>query len=143
MAFDKLLRDELQRLDRRGLARFGIAFAAGLLGTLAGEGLVAEGVDQIDVVAPLAVSAGALLGRLGLAGFALGQLLGAVIAGDALRPAFGTALAYAASGLAAYLVFRLAPGIGRGFPNLRSYLWFFVSLAVGTIATGLSTSVTP
>jgi putative nucleotidyltransferase with HDIG domain len=133
----------LQRLDRRGTARFALAFAVTALATLVSAALVDHGVGQLDIVAPIAVAAGALLGRLGLAGFASGQFLGLIILGTSPRPAFGTALAYAASGLASYLVFRLAPGIGRGFPNLRSYLAFFASIVVGALATGLSTSVTP
>jgi putative nucleotidyltransferase with HDIG domain len=140
---DRLLRDELQRLDRRAVLRLALAALAGLSAAIGGVALVAPGVRELDVVAPLAVTCGALLGRLGVAGFAAGQFLGAVLAGGGARPSLAAALAYAASGLSAYLVFRLARGIGRGFPNLRSYLWFFVALVIGGLATALSASVTP
>ncbi len=143
MAFDRLFREELQRLDRRALLRLALAALAGLSASIGAVALDGSGARELDVVAPLAVASGALLGRLGLVGFAGGQFLGAVLAGGGVQPSFAAALAYAASGLAAYLVFRLAPGIGRGFPNLRSYLWFFVSLVVGGLATALSASVAP
>jgi putative nucleotidyltransferase with HDIG domain len=143
MPLDRLFREELQRLDRRALGRLGVAALCGLIGALAGAELARRGAEEIDLVAPLAVVAGVLLGRLGIVGFGAGQMLGLALAGFSWRPSFATVLAYAASGLAAHLVFKMTPGVGRGFPNLRSYLAFFAALVVGATATALSTGVTP
>ena len=140
MPIERLFRDELRRLDRRVLIRLTAAATAGLAASSAGSVLTAS-APEIDLTAPLAVAAAALLGRFGLLGFALGQFTGLLAVGEAWRPALAVTLAYAATGLAVYLVFRLARGIGRGFPNLRSYLWFFVALAVGGLATALSRRV--
>ena len=67
-----------------------------------------------------------LLGRLGLLGFAAGQFAALWATGSSPRQALAATLAYAATGLASYLVFRMARGVGRGFLKLRSYLWFFI-----------------
>ncbi len=138
-----MLRQEWRRLDRRGALRLALAAVAAVVSTLLARMLAERSPVAMDLVAPMAVAAGALLGRLGLLGFGVGQFAALWLTGSSPRQALAGTLAYAASGLAAYLVFRMAPGIGRGFPNLRSYLWFFVSLVVGGLATALSSNVPP
>jgi len=49
---------------------------------------------------------------------------------------FGLPLSYVPIGVAGYLAFRLIPGVGRGFPNARSY----GALVLGGVAGGILTS---
>jgi hypothetical protein len=83
----------------------------------------------------IAWAAGLLFGWPGVAGAAAGQLLGAWTAQGGFLTALGLALAVALSGAASYLVFCHVPGIGRGIPSLRSYLWILLAGVLGGLLT--------
>jgi hypothetical protein len=85
----------------------------------------------------VAWAAGLLFGWPGVAGASAGQLLGAWAAEGSFLIGLGLALAVALSGAAAYLVFCHVPGIGRGIPSLRSYLWILLAGVLGGLLTAL------
>lgn len=85
----------------------------------------------------VAWAAGLLFGWPGVAGAAAGQLLGAWVTAGSFFTGLGLALAVALSGAASYLVFCHVPGIGRGIPSLRSYLWILLSGVLGGLLTAL------
>jgi MFS family permease len=113
-------------LDRRGW-RFVAGLGAGLLGGLVGRwGSTA-----------LSSCAGLLFGWAGVAGAACGQLaMGLALGGDPLR-AVGLALAAAALGATVFRIFQVVPELGRGLPNLPSYLWLLGSGVLGGLIGGL------
>jgi HD-GYP domain-containing protein (c-di-GMP phosphodiesterase class II) len=88
---------------------------------------------HLRVASGVAFASGAMLGPAGIAGSALGALAPLLLApGHALAPLL---LAAAADGLLAaiaWLVFRFGGGVGRGLPDLASYL-----AALGAAHVGL------
>ncbi len=117
---------DLLRGEARGI-RFGAGAAAGIAGGLVGGwGSPA-----------LSGCAGLLLGWPAVAGCAVAHLLTVwALRGDLLA-ALVAALASAALGASAYLVFRSVPEVGRGLPNLRSHLWLLGSVALGGLVGGM------
>lgn len=85
----------------------------------------------------VAWAAGLLFGWPGVAGASAGQLLGAWAAEGSFFTGLGLAFAVALSGAASYLVFCHVPGIGRGIPTLRSYLWILLAGMLGGLLTAL------
>ncbi|HEX7186434.1 MAG TPA: HD domain-containing phosphohydrolase [Thermoanaerobaculia bacterium] len=116
--------------DFMGTDHRGIRLAAGLaLGAVAG--LVGNWG-----AAGLASGAGLLLGWPGVAGAAVQLLVQYGLRGDLLA-ALALSFASAALGTSSYLVFRFVPKLGRGFPNLRSYLWLLASALLGGLVGSL------
>jgi hypothetical protein len=89
----------------------------------------------------VAWAAGLLFGWPGVAGASAGQLLGAWAVQGGFLTALGLAVSVALSGAAAYLVFCHVPGIGRGIPSLRSYLWILLAGMLGGLLTALVSSL--
>ena len=81
---------------------------------------------------------GLLLGWPGVLGSALGQA--ATHAALSGQPALsiGLGLCLGAVGAIAYGVFRAVPGLGRGLPDLRSYLWMLSSALLGVLVVALA-----
>lgn len=116
--------------------RLALSLAAGLLGELVtgwSRGLLFPWTPAISLCA------GLLFGWLGIAGAAIGQLAAILIRGGGLGPALTFSLSFSFYGAAAWLLFRHVPKLGRGFPNLRSFLWTLAAAFVGGLAGALLT----
>lgn len=85
--------------------------------------------------------AGLLFGWPGVAGAAVGQLFGAWAVQDSLLTGLGLAASVSLSGAVAFLVFCHVPGIGRGLPTLRSYIWLLLSAMLGSLLTAFGAAV--
>ena len=109
---------------------FLLAFAAGVLG-----GLVRVGNPFVAWIA------GLLFGWPGVLGASVGQLFGAWAVQGSFLAGLGLAASVALSGAAAFLVFCFVPGIGRGLPTLRSYIWFLLGAMLGGLLTSFGVSV--
>ncbi len=117
-------------------------------------------LTPVPTLEPLPVGTflvGVLLGWAGVAGCSVGQILYRLWLVDPLgwfsdaAPAaeqtfsqqelsqcVGIPIAYALIGLVGYLVFRLDPEAGRGFPNPRSYIALVTAAAAGGMLTALA-----
>jgi hypothetical protein len=107
-------------------ARFATGLGTGLLGGwIGGWGSPA-----------LSSCSGLVLGWAGIAGTAIGQLAVALVLGRGLLGSL--ALAFAAFVLASsvLLLFQRVPDLGRGLPNLPSYLWLLGSGLWGGLVGG-------
>ena len=112
--------------------RFAAGLGAGLLGALVGGwGSTA-----------LSLCSGLLLGPLGMTGTAIGQLAMAGALGRGPLGSLVMAFAALALGVAASRVFRVVPELGRGLPNLPSYLWLLGSGLLGGLVGGLVIALT-
>jgi hypothetical protein len=92
---------------------------------------------------------GRLLGWAGVAGAAAGALLGHLISAQSavgtypvpgsafLLDVLAAALGAATAAAVPWLVFRGTSGIGRGLPNLLSYLWLLAAGAVAAVVSAL------
>jgi diguanylate cyclase (GGDEF)-like protein len=133
--------------------RFAAAALAGVAMELGNLGL--GWLTPVPTLEPLPVVVflvGVLLGWAGVAGCVAGQILYRLWLVDPLgwfrdSPApsdqafsqcVGIPVAYALIGLVGYLVFRLAPAVGRGFPNPRSYIALVVAGGAGGMLTALA-----
>jgi diguanylate cyclase (GGDEF)-like protein len=132
-------------------------FAVGVLAAVAVEAVNA-GIGRLTPVPTLeplpvvAMLAGVLLGGGGVAGCLVGQVafrlwhydpMGWIREPDlvyagAFDQYAGIPLAYALLGAVGYLVFRLSPEVGRGFPDTRSYTALAVTGAAGGALTALA-----
>jgi putative nucleotidyltransferase with HDIG domain len=130
-AFGRRLR-ELLGLEDGGGWRFAFGLSAGLVGGLFGE--ITEGW----VSPALSSCSGLLLGWGGVVGSAIGQLVMALVLHRDIASALGLAFAAAALAAAAYRIFCLVPELGRGLPNLPSYLWLLGSGLLGGLVGGLA-----
>jgi MFS family permease len=79
-----------------------------------------------------------MLGWPGVAGAALGQLVMALALHRGLPAALALTFAAAALGVSSYRVFSAVPELGRGLPNLHSYLWLLGSGLLGGLVGGLA-----
>jgi hypothetical protein len=117
---------------RRGNGlRIALPVVAGLGGVLIREwsgGLV------FPLTPAVSLTAGALFGGLGIASAAVGQLAAVWILHRSLAEALVLALSFALTGVAGWAVFRYVPQLGRGLPNLRSYLWMLAAAFAGGLA---------
>lgn len=104
-----------------------VSLAAGLAG----------GLIPLPLPPAVAVLAALLFGGWGLLAASLGQLAVVWILHKSLLSALAPAAAHALLGAVVWLVFRFVPGLGRGFPNLRSYLGLLGGAALGGLAGGL------
>lgn len=109
---------------------FLVAVAAGVL-----AGLVRVGNPFV------AWTAGLLFGWPGVVGAAVGQLFGAWAVQGSFLAGLGLAVSVALSGAVAFLVFCHVPGIGRGLPTLRSYIWLLLGAMLGSLLTAFGASV--
>jgi HD domain len=121
-------------LGRGRGARLGASLAAGFLGALL------PGLNATAPLLPLPLSpfvsfvAGLAFGWLGIFGSAVGQLAVVWILQKSLLAALVLSVSFALSGIAGWLVFRCTPGLGRGLPNLRSFLSLLGSALLGGLA---------
>jgi hypothetical protein len=109
---------------------FVMSIAAGVL-----SGLVRAGNPFVAWIA------GLLFGWPGVLGASLGQLVGAWAVQGSFLAGLGLAVSVALSGAVAFLVFCHVPGIGRGLPTLRSYIWFLLGGMLGALLTSFGVSI--
>ncbi|HEX6862630.1 MAG TPA: HD-GYP domain-containing protein, partial [Thermoanaerobaculia bacterium] len=69
------------------------------------------------------------------------QLFGAWAVQGSFLAGLGLAVSVALSGATAFLVFSHVPGIGRGLPTLRSYIWFLLGAMLGGLLTSFGVSI--
>ena len=123
-------------LGRGRGARLAFSLAAGLLGELItgwSGGLLFPLTPAVSLVS------GLLFGGWGIAGAAAGQLVAVFILSRDLLGSLIFALAFALTGLAGWVVFRWVPKLGRGLPNLRSFLATLAAAFAGGAAGALLT----
>jgi hypothetical protein len=125
---------------RRGNGfRLALSLAAGLCGVLAREW---SGGLLFPLTPAISLTAGLLFGWLGIAGTAAGQLAAVWIAHGNPAGALIFALSFSLAGVAGLAIFRSVPKLGRGFPNLRSFLWTLAAGSLGGL-TGAVLTVFP
>ncbi len=129
-------------IDRKRAVRLAVPAAATFLAVLsvgaAGPLLgLSRGALSLDPRAVAGFLSGLLFGWLGVSGAALGGALGAAATGASTGAALAAALAAATSAAVAFALFRYLPGVGRGLPNLRSYLWLLAASALAAAASVL------
>jgi hypothetical protein len=82
----------------------------------------------------ISLTAGLLFGGIGIAGAALGQFTALSITHSPPAEALILALSFALAGLSGWTAFRYVPQLGRGLPNLRSFLWVLGAAFAGGLA---------
>jgi len=118
-------------LRRGNGVRLALSTVAGLCGVLIhdwGGGLIFPFTPAISL------TAGLLFGWLGIAGTIAGQFLGIWITRDDPANAFVLALSFALAGATGWAIFHYVPKLGRGLPNLRSFLWTLGAGVVGGLS---------
>ena len=115
----------------RVLAGLAAGLVAGALGAAEPE------AGRIRPAAGLAFAAGAGFGAAGAVAFAAGQLAVLLLVGQVPWVALLFAVSDCVLGLVAWLAFRDGGRVGRGLPDLRSYLWFVAVALVGSLATAM------
>ena len=124
---------------RRGNGlRLALSLVSGLLGVLLRDW---SGNLLFPVTPAVSLTAGLLFGGLGIAGAAVGQLAAVWITHHSLAEALIFSLSYALTGAAGWAIFHYVPKLGRGFPNLRSFLWTLGAAFLGSLAGGALTLV--
>ena len=117
---------------RRGNGfRVALPLVAGLCGVLVHEG---SGGLVFPLTPAISLTAGLLFGGLGIAGAALGQFAALCLTHTPPAEALVLALSFAVAGLSGWTVFRYIPQLGRGLPNLRSFLWTLGAAFAGGLA---------
>ncbi len=134
-------------IDRKRIARLGVPALATLLSGLAVSGAgplleISHGTSGLDPRAVAGFLSGLLFGWLGVAGATLGAALAAAASGSSAGATLAAAFAAATTGAVAFALFRYLPGVGRGLPNLRSYLWLLAAAALAAAASTLSALAT-
>jgi MFS family permease len=123
-------------LGRGRGARLAFSLAAGLLGEL----LTGWSGGLLFPLTPaVSLTSGLLFGGWGIAGAAVGQLAAVFILSRDLLGSLTFALAFSLTGLAGWVVFRWVPKLGRGLPNLRSFLATLAAAFAGGAAGALLT----
>lgn len=132
-------------IDRKRAVRWAAPFAVTLLGALLSGGPAGEPSSfRPDLAAASAFASGLLFGWIGAAGAGLGAALGAAFHAAGTGPESGvpgwsvallSGLGAGVAGAVPFAVFRHLRGLGRGLPNLRSYLWL---LASGALAASVA-----
>ncbi|HYO15205.1 MAG TPA: HD-GYP domain-containing protein [Thermoanaerobaculia bacterium] len=121
-------------LGRGRGVRLGTTLVVGFLGALL------PGLNATAPLLPLPLSpfvsfvSGLAFGWIGILGSAVGQLAMVWILQKSFLTALVLSVSFALSGIAGWLVFRFAPGLGRGLPNLRSFLSLLGSALLGGLA---------
>jgi hypothetical protein len=82
------------------------------------------------------VVAATLFGWPGLAGVTVLHVVWATVRGSSADYVSLTALVYALAGAMMLATFRLVPGLGRGMPNLKSFVAYGLAAAGGALLTG-------
>jgi hypothetical protein len=121
-------------IDRKRAVRAAAPLVVSFAAALTGGAPALAGAPGLDLAAAAAFLSGLLGGWPGTAGAAVGVLLGTWVragADAAPLPVLAAGLAAAVAAAVPFLLFRRVPGLGRGLPNLRSYLWL---LAAGVLA---------
>jgi len=108
--------------------RLAVSFAVGLAGELI-RGW--SGGVLFPLTPAISLSAGILFGGFGIVGAALGQLAAVWFLLRDFPSALLLAVSFACTGVAGWLAFRFIPGLGRGLPNLRSFLWLLAAGLTG------------
>jgi MFS family permease len=121
--------------DLLGLDRWSVRFTAGL-----GAGLLGGLLGGWGSTA-LSSGSGLILGWPGIAGAALGQFAMAQALSPDLLRALALAFAAAVLGTSSFRIFRVVPDLGRGLPNLPSYLWLLGSALLGGLVGGLAVAL--
>jgi hypothetical protein len=123
-------------LGRGRGARLAFSLAAGLLGEL----LTGWSGGLLFPLTPaVSLTSGLLFGGEGIAGATVGQLAAVFILSRDLLGSLIFALAFSLTGLAGWAVFRWTPKLGRGIPNLRSFLATLGAAFAGGAAGALLT----
>lgn len=123
-------------LGRGRGARLSLSLAAGLLGEL----LTGWSGGLLFPLTPaISLTSGLLFGGWGIAGAAVGQLAAVFILSRDLLGSLIFSLAFSLTGLAGWAVFRWVPKLGRGLPNLRSFLATLAAAFAGGAAGALLT----
>jgi hypothetical protein len=82
----------------------------------------------------ISLTAGLLFGWLGIAGTIAGQFAAVWITRDSPSDALILSLSFALAGAAGWAIFHYVPKLGRGLPNLRSFLWTLGAGVVGGLS---------
>lgn len=123
-------------LGRGRGARLAFSLAAGLLGELITGW---NGGLLFPLTPAVSLTSGLLFGGWGIAGAAVGQLAAVFLLSRDLLGSLIFALAFSLTGLAGWAVFRWTPKLGRGIPNLRSFLATLGAAFAGGAAGALLT----
>jgi hypothetical protein len=114
--------------------RLAVSFAVGLAGELI-RGW--SGGVLFPLTPAISLASGVLFGGLGILGAALGQLAAVWFFLRSFPNALLLAGSFACTGVAGWLVFRFVAGLGRGLPNLRSFLWLLAAGLAGGLVGAL------
>src|SRR4029077_4008275 len=79
----------------------------------------------------ISLPAGLLFGWLGIAGTVAGPFAAVWITGASAAAALILSLSFALPGAIGWAIFPSVPKLGRGLPNLRSFLWTLGAGVVG------------
>jgi hypothetical protein len=122
---------------RRGNGfRLALSMAAGLFGVLLRNW---SGGLLFPVTPAVSLTAGLLFGWVGIAGTVAGQLAAVWILRDSFSDALIFSLAFSLTGTVGWAIYHYIPKLGRGLPNLRSFLWTLGAAFVGGLAGALLT----
>jgi hypothetical protein len=122
---------------RRGNGfRLALSVIAGLCGELLRD---CTGGVLFPLTPAISLTTGLLFGWQGIAGAAAGQLVAVWITGASLSAALIFSLSFALTGVAGGLIFCFVSKLGRGLPNLRSFLWTLAAGFLGGLAGALLT----
>jgi MFS family permease len=121
--------------------RLALALFAGLLGELLTGWSGSARLVPLPLTPFVSVTSGLLFGWLGILGATAGQLVAVWVLRGSFLAASTLSVSFAFTGVCALLVFRYAPGMGRGLPNLRSYLLLLGSALAGGLLGGLFSAI--
>jgi hypothetical protein len=114
--------------------------AAGLSGVLLRNW---SGGLLFPVTPAVSLTAGLLFGWLGIAGTTAGQLAAVWILRDSFSDALIFSLAFSLTGAVGWTIYHYVPKLGRGLPNLRSFLWTLAVAFLGGLAGAALTLLIP
>ena len=126
---------------RRGNGfRLALSMAAGLFGVLLRNW---SGGLLFPLTPAVSLTAGLLFGWVGLAGTTAGQLAAVWLLRDSFSDALIFSLAFSLIGAVGWTIYQYIPKLGRGLPNLRSFLWTLGAAFVGGLAGAALTLLIP